>query len=521
MIDRGVNKINSQVRINYLLTAIFLISLIARYLSALSINSPGHADPAYYYSVAENLYNGRGFQIDYIWHFLKKWPQLTHPSNDYWMPLNSILIFFAFKIFGLSMFNALIPNIILGSLLPIIIYIFAKELIKDNNIALIAAILASVNTNLFVNSFSLETIIPFVFFAGIAFILIYRTIIQQSHTPYLWIMLGFFLAICHLTRQDAFILIITIHLLFIYLKIRKYNLSWRYLLLTDSFYLICMSPWLIRNYYALGQIFPAYLLKGLFLKTYEALFSYDFAFTGKEFFELGVGRILYLKISQLANGLNLLFSKDVLPLLVFIYLGLIVNRNKPRLAPFAIYFFLFIVFTLITPFSLNVNTLPSLLLFIIPLASQGLALTTEAYNKSLAFSKKAIFFSIMSILVIYNIVLIGFDIKAKYRADQKIYKEYSKLKSYFEQRHKAKEVIIMTRNPWEVYYFTKVKCIQVPYENLEAVMNVAKIYKVSHLLLPVERHFLRPIYEGYVRDKKLVFEYQVPDSDLRLFTFVE
>ncbi|MEW6169989.1 MAG: glycosyltransferase family 39 protein [Candidatus Omnitrophota bacterium] len=490
---------------------------MAKLLAAFPITSPGHADPSYYYSVAENLYNGRGFQIDYIWHFLKKWSSLTHPSNDWWMPLNSILIFLSFKLFGLSILSSLMPNILLGSILPILIYFISKELVDDNNIALLAAILTLANPVLFINSLTLETIVPYVFFVGIVFILTCKTITKQHSKLYIWMLLGFFLAVCHLIRLDAFILIIAINLFFIYSKVKNHNLAYRYLLFMNLSYLMAMMPWFIRNYYVLGSILPSYLSKGIFLKTYEALYSYDFSLARKEYFELPLTSIIYLKIVQLMNCFNSLISKYVMSLFVFIYLGLIVNRNKIKLIPVALYFLLFVSFFMATSFGLDTNTLPSLLLFFIPLASQGLVLTADIYEKHLNSKKGRLLWSIVSILVFYNIILIGFDLKARYRDDRKLYKQYSELGLYLKSHYNPDDIVIMTRNPWEFNYFTKVKCVQIPYENLDTLKFLAKKYNVTHLLLPAPRSFLDQIYEGFYKDKDIVLEYRLLDSNLKLF----
>ena len=82
--------------------AIFLLALAVRALTALPLEQPGYFDAYYYYDVAENLKLGRGFVVDFIWNYLDNPPSVSHPSNLYWMPFPSILIYLSFLLFGLS-----------------------------------------------------------------------------------------------------------------------------------------------------------------------------------------------------------------------------------------------------------------------------------------------------------------------------------------------------------------------------------------------------------------------------------
>jgi len=45
-----------------------------------------HGDIAFYYTLARNLAQGRGFVIDYIWNFWNH-PPASHLQHDWWMPL--------------------------------------------------------------------------------------------------------------------------------------------------------------------------------------------------------------------------------------------------------------------------------------------------------------------------------------------------------------------------------------------------------------------------------------------------
>jgi len=83
----------------------------------------------------------------------------------------------------------------------------------------------------------------------------------------------------------------------------------------------------------------------------------------------------------------------------------------------------------------------------------------------------------------------------------------------------VKDVVIMTRDPWEVYHSTRYKAIQIPNEGLEVIVTVAQKYGANYLLLPAPREALTPLYEGKTNDDRLLFVASVPDSELKLFRF--
>src|ERR1700730_8605841 len=100
-----------------LVSAAFVAAVTAYRLYALRLaRYPGHADPAFYYNVAQNLDAGRGPKIDYIWEFLTGQPDLPRYAFDYWLPLPSVLMWIAIHIHqGLA--SALTVNIAMSVLL--------------------------------------------------------------------------------------------------------------------------------------------------------------------------------------------------------------------------------------------------------------------------------------------------------------------------------------------------------------------------------------------------------------------
>jgi hypothetical protein len=109
-----------------LVLSVLSIAFVVRLIYASMAQHPGHGDYAFYYTVAENIIDGRSFQIDYIWNYLGSPESITHSSNDYWMPLTLIIISLSLFIFGNSLFAALLPSIFAGLLLSVLVYFLSK-----------------------------------------------------------------------------------------------------------------------------------------------------------------------------------------------------------------------------------------------------------------------------------------------------------------------------------------------------------------------------------------------------------
>ncbi|MCX6022404.1 MAG: hypothetical protein NTZ05_11880, partial [Chloroflexi bacterium] len=71
---------------------VLIAALLIRVAAAAPIRFPALDDPAFYLTVARNLAAGRGLTVDAIWWHHVPFAQITHPSNDYWQPLTSLVL---------------------------------------------------------------------------------------------------------------------------------------------------------------------------------------------------------------------------------------------------------------------------------------------------------------------------------------------------------------------------------------------------------------------------------------------
>jgi hypothetical protein len=79
------------------------------------------------------------------------------------------------------------------------------------------------------------------------------------------------------------------------------------------------------------------------------------------------------------------------------------------------------------------------------------------------------------------------------------------------------KIVIMTRDPWEVYYTTRHPAIQIPNDDLDTIYQVAQKFGANYLLLPAPRTALENIYTGKEKDERFTLIAKVPNSDMELF----
>jgi hypothetical protein len=75
----------------------------------------------------------------------------------------------------------------------------------------------------------------------------------------------------------------------------------------------------------------------------------------------------------------------------------------------------------------------------------------------------------------------------------------------------------MTRNPWEVYYSTRCKAVQIPNDDLNTIFQVANKYRANYLLLPAKRKALAGLYSGEQSDERFVLVAVIPESSMKIY----
>ncbi len=236
---------------------------------------PVSADTSYYLVVAENLYSGRGFVVDYLWNYLAGFPKgLPVPSNEYWMPGTSLVAAAAFSIArSTSLRVAQLPALLFGALLCAITAWIAGILSRRRDVALLAGAAAAVNYYLVELSLSPDHFMLNAVLVNLALLALWSA--WRGRTSFA-LLAGALAGLTYLTRTDGGLLLIVAAPLAFALwrrgeRPRAVRLAGYFVI---AFALVA-APWWIRQTIVFGSPSGAGPLRTAFLTDYNDLFRLD------------------------------------------------------------------------------------------------------------------------------------------------------------------------------------------------------------------------------------------------------
>jgi hypothetical protein len=121
-----------------MLTAMLLYAIFALWIIP-QIDWIGHADYAENAVIARNLVEGRGLTVDYVAQFYKDYPGISHPAET-WPLLQPLLIAPFFALFGPATWAAKLPNLFILLALAWAVFVAARAL-WDARVGLFAGLL--------------------------------------------------------------------------------------------------------------------------------------------------------------------------------------------------------------------------------------------------------------------------------------------------------------------------------------------------------------------------------------------
>jgi 4-amino-4-deoxy-L-arabinose transferase-like glycosyltransferase len=497
----------------------FISSLILRFYFAARLNNPGHGDPAYYLSLAQNLASGRGFVIDYVWHFLVLPENLTHFSNDFWMPLTSIIIWPFLILFGKTLLAALIPSIVFGLGCSIIAYYIGLEYTKSKAISFWSAIITLYAPGLFIYSIATDSSIYYVVFASAAILIM----MKSKRNPRLFIVAAILIGLAQWARQDGILLMILLIIMILMSSGNGKSKTWL-LIGSLAVYLLIISPNFMINLVYTGKLFVSKTFKIAFVTCHDDIYSYGKDLSLKSYLAWGIGNILLSKIASVQNNvIEILksFGRDqiAIPIICLFYILLPKATGfkwREFQSPMIFMALLVIFYTSVATFPAMGGALFRSTLAFVPF---GIVLAVKAIpgfckNKILTY----IVLSVITLMAVFGSVRLSFylvDINARIDSDLKL------IASAIETEHKsADEIVIMTRNPWEVNYTTKHRSLMIPNNDLETIYNMAVRYRANYLILPAPREALQKIYTGKIQDSRFEFMANIEGTDYKIFKIV-
>jgi len=474
-------------------------------LAKLAVNGPRthphHGDISFYYAVARNLAEGRGFVIDYVWNFWNHPKGIPTFSNDWWMPLTSVLSALGMLVGGVSYASAQDTMVVVTSVLPLVVYLLGSELWGSRAVGLVGAALAT-TFHLFLDQVSAPlSHAPYVVLASLALWLIVRSMRDGRS----WKWAGAAIGLAQLARSDAIVLFGALAAAALVCRPRP---RWRALLAAPLCWAAVMSPWWIHNLAVLGTPQPGGSLRAAFLPSYEAWYALPESVTPQAWLAQGWGPVLELKrrisavnLETAATGVvsgavNRSGAWEHAPLVAMLWLswiGLLTTLRR-RFVPFwtqwaLVWVFYSLVFTAVGAESFRTgmySVYPTLVLC----AAAGLLALARAASRLLPAGESWRQRAAAALVAGASIWLVAGHLRyaraamiERGAAIDEMYAAYTALRKQVIEPLGLQDAVIMSREVHELNALTGVKGVMIPFEPEPVIREVARRYGARHILL--------------------------------------
>jgi len=501
---------------------VFAGALAIRIAYAYTRPIPVSADTAYYLMVARNLYHGRGFVADFVWNYLGGLPTgLPVPSNEYWMPGQSVILAGAFSLArDASLRVAQWPSLILGAALCAVTAWMAGAISGRRLTAALAGAAAAVNYYL------VElTLNPDHFMLNAVLVNLSLLALWSAWRGSAWVAApaGALAGLAYLTRSDGALLVLVALLVAVVARRRvRRGHAVRMAVYFVALFALVAAPWWARQTTVFGHPSGADPLRTVFLSQYNDLFRLDQSRLNWESY-LATGQLLAWdpKGETLLLSLRIL-AKAVL-LLGVLALGALGFRDLRReSAPWLIYLALgLLVPALLVPYPARKGGVwhlaPALLPIFIALGAAGAVRIVEAARnraalRTAALLGAAIGFASLCCWWVYMIPRFG-------EQDKPIYPPVAVDAVAALGPDPAPA---LTDNAWGLYYVAGIPCAQFPSDGAAAALKVADSIGARYLITRADATSAIPAIREVVEHPRFrpVARYPAGETSLLVYRIV-
>lgn len=291
----------------WICVALFLAALLVRIVLALQLPFPQLDDPAGYIQLARNIASGRGLVSDVLWSYWVSFPAVTHPSNEFWLPLASWLMAGSIRVLGDTLFAAQLPGILAGSLLVPLTYGIGRALWPaQRRWAVLAAALLVPNAALVYQSVSADSSALYTLLAVLTLFLGAQAIDRQRIS---WgLLAGLLCGLSYLTRSHGLLLPAAIGLIALIRLWRRPPLLIGFIAALACGFFALVVPWWLRNQAVFGSTQPIPLMTIAASRGYEDWFNYADQPTLASIAQMGWNTFLGFRVDALLKGLGVILT---------------------------------------------------------------------------------------------------------------------------------------------------------------------------------------------------------------------
>lgn len=519
-----------------------LIAILIAFGMMQLVQMPAYPDAFYHFNVANRLVSGEGFVDDYLWTYLGAPDTLPAPSHLYWMPMTSVV-----ASLGMSIFNA--PNdyaaaqfffALMTAGTAIIAYRLALMLNGGLRHAWLAGLLTLFSGYFTVRWGVMDTFAPYAFIGSLTLLFIGLGLSSKKRNSIYWMLAGIFAGLGHLTRADGLILVLTAWaaLLFPFDFFKDRNnltqLIRRRLIgivLVTLFYVIVMTPWLIRNINEIGSPLATGGIQSIWFTEYNDLFSYPPDASPETLFTDGFDTFIESRTTAISNNLvTFIVVEGLIVLAPLFLLGLWNRRNNGLLRGVWIFAIgIHLAMTFVFPFPGHrgglFHAVAALVPFWMVLAIFGLddvidwiAKRRRTWNPEIA---KPMFSTMLLILGVA--ITLAVSLPARVGRSEGLHRVYQGIQDIV-----PLDARIMINDPAQLFYFLGMGGVTLPNESVAIVPTIADQYDIDYLLV----EFVTD--DGYIRAVPLKFQFDANDppeflepipfpnrKDVRLYAIVK
>jgi hypothetical protein len=479
---------------------------VRRWVIAGDARWPGHADPSFYFGVAQNLRAGRGANINYIWEFLSPLPaKIDHYAFGYWTPLVSVLMSFALRV-GSGVTAAIRLNVVMSIGFAAATYLFARQVIRSPWLRATAAALVIVLPG--TSDYIVTTQAP-IYFATFATAAIAAATAARRRQR-MWLVAGVFAGLAALSRSEGLLLIVVLALAAIIWAEPGWRRRLRTLTTLLVPFFLVMLPFFVVSMAKIGSPLPSAPSRFPFITEYENLFSLHVTRSLSAFLGDGIGKFASLRGHSLVlavdSALQSLNSVVALALLVLAALGVGRTARREDLSDARL---------VLRRLALSVWFVPLTFTALVVLVD---VLIAPVVSSSGAISKAMV--SINALVVVAGLssierlelrtrtlmvlcgLLIAFplafmnatstaDIASNNANGDAAVALGRALRP--ERACLAQPMVLMTRDTWEFTQATGIPAVQIPNGSLADILRIARRYHVTDIRWTPARSALQPI----------------------------
>jgi hypothetical protein len=486
--------------------AAIVIAVIATYrLGAVKqAHYPGHADPAFYFNVAQNIHAGRGMTIDYVWEFLSGQHPLPQYAFGYWLPLPSAMMSVALHVQN-NLAGALTLNVAMSVLLAVATYFLARGLTRSPWVPAAAAVLVSVQPA--VNHYTVVS--EAAIYLGSFAVAAMAVALGARSRPWLWPVAGALAGLANLSRSEGLLLIVVLVLAAAASSPKGRRIAFVGGLVAG--YVLVMSPLYVASLRHFGTLLPPASGSFPYITDYRNLYALHVRHSLMALLGGGPVQFVNLRLSTLAVQLNAGFEAmhalDACIILLLFGAGISSRRRQvsspirlkhtartaagsPWFVPVAFAIAAFAFYLLVAPVVAGAGAVAKGMVSIVPvLVIGGLSVLSRLGMRPATVA------ATVAILVLAPLNAIAGTIRGSIAVGNGVGTDALALEPLLiaEQLCVGRPVVLMTTAPWEITQATGFRTVQIPSAPLEDILRIARKYGVTDLQYSTSRPALRDI----------------------------